>query len=224
MPVFRFVNLRYLIFLICFLLSTSLSASPLSHLKMVYVSNHDGTFTYYFIIDNIGPALFTLVATSANYSIHGSYFAGGQLLDDDENLVLFGIDTLRDDLVITDITNADTVFTGAESNGFSDADNDGIPNQVASWHLPDVFTLAQTIAVGDKAGVFSFTLSKEATDFEFWVGGSDDIEITNPSHTMLVDFYGQYDLTIGEYLATFYTHRVRPIRLSGLGLIQFLTQ
>ena len=212
------------VFTLLLTIGFNVHASPVGDIKLVYVKNFNESYSYFFIVNNVGPAIMTPFSTPTDYLISGIYPAGGKLLEDDEYVVLFGLDTQRDDLVISDITNANTAFTGNESTGFSDSNNNGVPNQVLSWQLPDVFTLEETIPIGATAGIFTFNLDQEVTDFEFWVGGSDDTELTNPNHTMLFDFYGQYDLDAGEYLATFYTQRLTAQKVTIRQLARFLAK
>ncbi len=195
-------------------------ASPLADLKIVYIDNKDGTYTYFFGINNLAQPINTEFATPPNHMIFNRQSqsmvpAGGKVLGEDENIVVFGIDTQNDDVVISDITNARSTFHGSAENGFNDTDGDGSPNHVAAWHLPfSGFSLNDTIQTEKKSGMFSFTLNQEIGQFVYWVGGSDDTNIWNNENVMLEDNYGIYDASIGEYLATFVTRKVNAHKIN----------
>lgn len=203
-------------------------ASPFGFLKIAYVDNRDGTYTYYMTVVNISQPIGTEFATPTDHMIfdwnsQSLLPAGGKLLSENENIVVFGIDTESDDVEITNVTDADSSFHGAAENGFNDSDNDGVPNKVIGWHLPfDGFTLEDTIQTGNRAGIFSFTLNQEITQFSYWVGGSDNTNIWNDGNVMLEDAYGIYDATIGEYLATFLTREVRANKLNNRNRVRRL--
>ena len=199
-------------------------AIPIGDMEIVYIKTLDNHFRYFFVVENVGPPLNTPVSTPPDYFIFGNpnYPAGSKPLDDDEYITLFGLDTRRDDVVISNITNAGTDFSGSASTGFADSDNDGIPNQIIGFHLPDVFTLDQALAVNETAGVFSFEIDQEVNEFEFWVGGSDDTLIYDPTGQMLHDAYGLYDVEEETYLATFYTQRLNARRVNIAELLHFL--
>ncbi len=190
---------------------------PLADIKMRYIANEDGTFTYMFRIKNMGPPSSPLFATPSGHTItnwqNGSqYPAGGKELDDDKNIVLFGIDTGDDNVTISHITNGSSDFTGSEEQGFNDSDNDQIPDKVIGWHLPFDFNLKQAIHPGKSLHHFSFTLNKEIKHFQYWIGGSDDniIWIEDNDGISLEDAYGIFYATTSTtkksvYLATFLT-------------------
>ncbi len=198
----------------------AVNATPLGDVKMAYVANSDGTFTYYFRVLNMGPPIAPNVTTPPNYQIFDwrtqqSYPAGGKFLNDDANLVVFGIDTKNDEVMVSNITNGfPSNFHGAAETGFTDSDNDGIPNKVIGWHLPFDFTFDQTLAPGKSIWFVSFKLDQEITDFEYWVGGSDDAYIWNDEHIMLEDSYGIYDATDETYMATFLTRSLKAKKIS----------
>ncbi len=203
-----------------FLYHPASNALPLGDVKMVYVENSDGTFTYYFRVLNMGPAIEPNVTTPADYQVFDwrtqqSYFAGGKFLNDDANLVVFGIDTKSDEVEISNVTNGfPSNFNGAEETGFTDSDNDGIPNKVVGWHLPFDFVLDQALPPEHSIWFISFTLDQAITDFNYWVGGSDDAKIWDDSHIMLEDSYGIYDATDEIYLATFLTRSLKAKKVS----------
>ena len=203
-------------------------ASPFGIVKILYIDNKDGTYTYYMSVVNQSQPIGTEVATPPdhmifNWQTQSMVPAGGKLLSQDENVVVFGIDTENDEVEITAITDADTAFHGTAENGFNDSDNDGIPNRVIAWHLPfDGFTLDDTIQSESRAGIFSFTLNQEITQFSYWIGGSDDTNIWNDGNDMLEDNYGIYDASIFEYLATFLTRNVKARKINNRNKIKHL--
>jgi hypothetical protein len=200
-------------------------ASPVGHMEMVYFDNRNGTLTYYFKLTNAGPPLFTDFSTPPGHTLfafNGTMLdAGGKSLSEDQYFIDFGIDTLRDDLVITRITNAGTAFTGFVANAFHDTDGDGIRNQALAWHLPDIFTQEQTIEPGETRGVFSFTLNREATDFELFVSGTDDIDVYMTFPVAGVDDYGFYDGALQRYFGTHLTLPLRAREVKLRGLVEF---
>ncbi len=132
-------------------------ASPFGILEIHYEDNKDGTYTYYVSVVNLSQPIGTEFATPENYMIQGWLPAGGKSLSQDENIVVFGVDTGSDDVDITAITNANTAFHGSAENGFNDT-------RVIAWHLSfEGFTLDDTIQSEQTAGVFSFTLNQEIT-------------------------------------------------------------
>ncbi len=190
-------------------------AVPLGNMQMVYVANSDGTFTYFAHLRNMGPPIGVDVATPPQHQIYDwrtqqSYPAGGKLLTENKNIITFGIDTKSDEVTISNVSNGfPSDFQGGEEDGFSDSDNDGVPNKTASWHLPFDFTLDQALGQGHTIWFLSFTLDRAISDFEYWVGGSDDAKIWDDTHIMLEDNYGIYDATDGAYLATFLTRSLK---------------
>ncbi len=144
----------------------------------------------------------------------------GTSLSDDANTFLFGIDTKRDDIEITNVVDAEGNFHGEEVPGFSDSDGDGIKNQVLAWHLPFDFSEADMIAPGEVSGVYSFTVSEKLTHFEYWIGGSDDTNTWNDGHDMGEGEYGIYDATLDEngnpfgFLVTFITRSTTAVELN----------
>lgn len=203
-------------------------ASPSADMRVVYVDNRNGTYTYFFLIKNLDQPIGTEFATPPNHMIFNRQSqsmvpAGGKLLSDDENLVVFGLDTQSDEVNITAITNARTAFRGSAENGFTDTDADGVFNHVVGWHLPfSGFSLADTIQPEQRSGIFSFTLDREVAEFIYWVGGSDDTNIWNSGNVMLEDNYGIYDASIGEYLATFMTRKVKALKLNNRNKVKEL--
>ena len=223
-------NIAFVLFFVLSMLGlqSSVHASPLADMKMLYVDNRDGTYTYFFIIKNLDQPIGTEFSTPPNHTIFNRQSqsmvpAGGKNLSEDENIVLFGIDTQSDDVTITSVTNARTAFHGTAENGFTDTDADGVFNRVIGWHLPfDGFSLSDTIPTEKTAGIFSFTLNKEINHFVYWIGGSDDANIWNVGNVMLEDNYGIYDASIGEYLATFMTRKVRAIKINNRNKVKDL--
>jgi hypothetical protein len=219
------------IFLAIFLAPHPAAAIPFGDIRLVYVANPNGTYTYYFRVKNLGPTLSPDVRTPTDHLIFDwssqlpvAYAAGNKPLDDDANIVLFGIDTLRDDVTVTQVTNAGSKFIGSIEAGFSDTDGDSIPNTVIAWHLPFTFTLGDTIQPQKALYLFSFTLNQELTQLQYWVGGSDDTVIWNSAHIMVEDEYGIYDATDGAYLATFITKETQPARRNASSPAQILHQ
>ena len=188
------------------------SALPLGNMHMVYVDNRDGTYTYHFHLNNYGPPLAPSVATPPDHQIwdwrNGRFIpAGGKRLDDDDNIVLFGVDTQRDDITISNITSGfHSDFTGVVENAFSDNDGDEIPNLAIGWVVPDFFTEDQTIQPQETIWFVSFTLSEEVTEFVYWIGGSDDTVIWDVD--VLEDEYGIYDVSEDAYITTFLTRSI----------------
>lgn len=202
-------------------------ALPLGSIKLVYFANEDGSYTYVFSVKNEGPLTSPKVTTPPDHIIKdwetgNSYPAGGKALADDKNLVLFGLDTRKDNVVISDIRNGFSAFKGSEEKGFADNDGDGKPNQVIAWHLPAGFTLGQTLRPGQTIRLLSFTLNKEIKQFPYWVGGSDDTTIWNDNSVMLEDEYGHYDATQGKYLGTFITRSIKARKIEGRSLKKLL--
>ena len=188
------------------------NALPLGNMHLTYEINADGTFTYHFRLANYGPPLAPSVATPPDHQIwdwRNQQFiqVGGQSLDEDKNIFVFGIDTQRDDIFISGVTSgSDSNFTGIVENGFADSDDDGTPNLVVGWLLPDFFTPKQMLQPGETILHVSFTLSEELTEFVYWIGGSDDTTIWDAD--VLEDDYGIYDVSEDAYIATFLTRSI----------------
>ncbi len=198
--------------------SINVFAMPLGDIHIAYWKNYSGQYVYFMAIKNTGP-IAPEVTTPGNHTITNwqtfpptQVSAGDKLLNDDENFVVFGLDTGRDDIVISNvqILDAQSKFHGQEEPGFEDHDNDGIPNQTVAWHLPfdNSWSLNDTVKPGHWIAVM-FTLSKEVESFTTWVGGSDDAYIWNAQHTMLEDGFGIYDADDGLYLASFLTRKIQ---------------
>ncbi len=191
----------------------SVSAAPLFDVKVTY-KKKDGNYHYTMKITNPGPILpnvttppgHTITDWRSPLSPKPVYAADGKYLSDDENLVLFGIDTKSDDVTISAITDSPYyIFHGTEEQGFNDTDGDGSPNKVAAWHLPFYgWTVDNTVKVGRSIKV-SFVLSQEIRNFDVWVGGSDDANIWNDGNAMVENEFGIYDATQSKYLASFMT-------------------
>jgi len=197
---------------------TTAQALPLSEIKIDYQHNANGSYTYYVKLTNAGP-IAPGVTTAPGHTIMNYHSfppsvvaAGSKALDDDANVVLFGVDTGKDSIIVRDISDAGA-FHGTEETGFYDSDGDTVPNQVVAWHLPFYgWTINDTVQPGERILV-SFTLNAEIKEFDTWVGGSDDAVIWNDHHTMLEDNYGIYDADDGQYVATFLSRTIRATRL-----------
>ena len=115
------------------------NAAPYAELEVDAKKTHLDEYTYTLTITNQGPILEDAVTPE------------GKSLKQDENIVVFGIDTGRDDIVISNITNGDSIFNGTEEMGWSG-------NQVVAWHLPfdNAWTLDDTLQHGKTLKV-SFT-------------------------------------------------------------------
>lgn len=187
---------------------TSAQALPLSEFKIDYRHNANGGYTYYVKLNNAGPIAPGVTTAPAHTIMNYHSFppsvvaAGSKSLDDDANVVLFGVDTGKDSIIVRDISDADA-FHGTEEQGFYDNDGDGVPNQVVAWHLPFYgWTVNDTVQPGEQILV-TFTLNTEIKVFDTWIGGSDDAVIWNDRHTMLEDSYGIFDANDSQYVATF---------------------
>lgn len=186
------------------------NAAPFADLDVTSKRTHNGIYTYTLIINNQGPVLID-AATPMNHTIEKDYVtydAGGKSLNEDENIVVFGIDTGRDDITISNITNGGSAFHGTEETGWADDDYNGIFNQVVAWHLPfDGWEMSDTLGHGESITV-TFQADARLDKVLIWVGGSDDNVIWINDHTMLEDKFGIYDYTLGEYLAAFLERHV----------------
>ncbi len=198
--------------------SSSVFAMPLGNIHIVYWKNHHGQYTYFMMVKNAGPIAPEVTTPNDHTITNWQTFpptqvqAGNKSLNDDENLVVFGLDTGRDDLTISNVLTLDTqsLFHGEEEPGIEDSDSDGTPNQTVTWHLPfdSSWGLDDTIKPGDWISVM-FTLSEEVESFNTWVGGSDDAYIWNVQSTMLEDEFGIYDADNGLYLASILVRRIQ---------------
>ncbi|MFC1749676.1 hypothetical protein ACFL2V_12820 [Pseudomonadota bacterium] len=204
--------------------SSSAFATPTYDVQMEHQTNGSGGYTYTFSIENLGPVSGQTTFggySVTDYSDFTVYDASNKSLDQDNNIVRFGIDTGRDDVVITNIADA-LSFDGEELPdylSFTDSDNDGIKNQNLAWALPNFFTMGQTLDVGDILNSISFDVDELITDFTFWAVGSDDNYIWNENHTMLVDGFGIFDATDGEYLATTMEKQVTSVPVAPTSLL-----
>jgi len=211
-----FRKLSLFIFLSLFtLFNTYVSAAPLADMEIEYEINSNGTYDYEIELKNMGPILEGVTTpprhTVTDWSVVPpvGYRAGGKFLTDDENIVLFGLDLGRDDIVATNITARQSIFHGMLGNAWQDSDGNGIANKAVAFHLPfSGWTSDDTIKPGQELKI-RFTLDKEVTEFMFWVGGSDDAFIWDDSSVMIEDDFGIYDATRGEYLATFSIRTVK---------------
>jgi len=193
-------------------------AMPLGDIHITYWENHHGQYTYYMVVKNAGPIAPGVTTPDDHTITNWQTFppsqvpAGNKLLDDDENLVVFGLDTGRDDITISNVLTLDrrSMFHGEEEPGVDDNDNDGVSNQTVAWHLPfdNSWGINDTIQAGDWITVM-FTLSEEVKSFNSWIGGSDDAYIWNAQHTMLEDGFGIYDADDGLYLASILARKIQ---------------
>ncbi len=205
-------------------------ALPYAEFKVVYFKDHStGTYTYLILnLTNVGP-IAENVATESNHGVfdwqtNTFYPAGGLSLNDDEQLFQFGVDTLRDDVVITDISNGvvsrnghrgftKSMFHGRAMDGFDDHDGNGINNKVIMWQLPNESDLTDALQVGDAVRWVMFTADRKLDHFNIWVHGSDDAQVWgDPTHTTLHGDHGHYDATDGAYLTVLLERRVTPKR------------
>ena len=193
-------------------------ALPFAELKVFHHENRDGSHTYFIAqIKNTGP-IAENIATKPDHGVFDwntqtFYPAGGISLNDDENIFQFGVDTLRDDIVITHFTNgkvkrnnADTVqpspFSGVTMDGFDDGDGDGIPNKIVMWNLSEGVPMNSALQIGDVMKWVSFTTDSKLGQFNIWVQGSDD-EIVWGAYNELTlhGEHGHYNATTGAYLS-----------------------
>ncbi len=201
--------------------SVNILAMPLGNIHVVYWENNYGQYTYFMLIENAGPIAPTVTTPSSHTITNWQTFppiqvsAGDKSLDDDENIVMFGLDTGRDDIVISNVATLSTQsqFYGNEEPGFDDSDGDGVRNQTIAWHLPfnNSWSLNDTVKPGGWIAVM-FTLSEEVANFTSWVGGSDDAFIWNTQSIMLEDEFGIYDVDNGLYLASILTRKIQAIK------------
>jgi len=194
----KIIRLFGMLFVFCFMMASKVMAVPYADIDIFYQDNGDGTFTYQMNVHNQGPIL-PDVATPGEHMVYvdkNAYFAGSKKLDDDENIVLFGVDTGETEIEISDIDDAGSSFHGTEEPGW-------LGTKVVAWHLPFFgWTLDDTIQPGNKLKGLSFTLNKEIKAFNVWVGGSDDASIWDEAHVMAEDQFGIYDATLEKYTAT----------------------
>ncbi len=236
----HFILAFTMIFLSAGIVNTSY-ASPFGILEIHYEDNKDGTYTYYVSVANLSQPIGTEFATPSGHMIYNwdseiEVSAGGKPLSQDENIVVFGVDTGKDNNddgfeILEPIPDNDTAFHGSAENGFNNSDNDEFPNRVIAWHLPfEGFSLEDTIQSEQTAGSFSFTLNQEITQFSYWIGGSDDTNIWNEdgdNYVMVEDDYGIYEIPIqapdnGQYLATFLTRTVNAIKINNSNKLKHL--
>jgi len=197
--------------LACFSLTVSSFAAPYAELELKANKNKDGSYTYRLELENQGPVMINAATPPWHvvYSMSGSALdAGGKLLDEDNNIVLFGIDTGRDDIEISYITDDDKPLHGSEEKGWADSDSDGIPNQVVAWHPPfGPWPEGTAILHGESVNV-SFRANAKLDKVLVWVGGTDDNTIWVDGHDMGEDVFGIYDGTDGKYLSTFFERHI----------------
>lgn len=209
-------NIAYVFSFLIMSAAGSAFAIPLGDIKMVYFANPDGTFTYVFRVHNMAPPVSPDFRTPADHIVYDRtgtpHAAGNKALSDDENLVVFGVDTGLPGVNVSKITNAKSAFHGTQETGFAGT-------VVVAWHLPfDGFELSDTILANEKLCFLRFTLDQEVTKFQYWIGGSDDTTIWNDAHTMTEDAFGIYDATDEKYLATFLTREVTAKKINGASM------
>jgi len=181
---------------------------------VIYVDNSatNGTYTYLISqLTNSGPVAEDVV-TPADHTVvdpqtNIAYPAGGLLLNDDEQIFQFGIDTLNDEVVITDVTSgsierngqdlAISPLVGAVWDGLVDSDNNGVNNKVIVWELPHQSDISNSLQIGESVHWVMFVTDHEVI---VWVQGSDD-NLRWSNGLMLRDHYGNYDATAGVYLS-----------------------
>ncbi len=194
----KITRLFGMLLVFCFMMVSKVLAVPYADIDISYQDNGDGTFTYRMNLHNQGPIL-PQVATPGQHMVYvdnNAYFAGSKMLDDDENIVLFGVDTGQTEIDISDIDNAGSSFQGTQELGWSGT-------RVVVWHLPFFgWTLDDSIQPGNKLRGLFFTLNKEVKEFKVWIGGSDDASIWDETHVMAEDQFGIYDATLEKYTAT----------------------
>ena len=195
LKIIRFVGV---LFVFCLMIVSKAMAVPYADIEIFYKNNEDGTFTYRMNVHNQGPIL-SQVATPGQHMVYvdnNAYFAGSKILDDDENIVLFGLDTGETEITISRIGDAGSSFRGTEDAGWSGT-------KVVVWHLPFFgWTLDDSIRPGNQLRGLSFTLNKEVKKFRVWMGGSDDASIWNEAHVMAEDQFGIYNATLEKYTST----------------------
>jgi len=187
-----------LLFVASMMMVFKVMAVPYADIEIFYQNNGDGTYTYRMNLHNQGPIL-SHAATPGQHMVNvgnNSYFAGSKMLDDDENIVLFGLDTGETEIEISHIDDAGSSFHGTEEPGWAGT-------KVVAWHLPFFgWTLDDSIQPGNKLKGLSFTLNKEIKEFNVWIGGSDDASIWDENHVMAEDQFGIYDATLEKYTST----------------------
>jgi len=196
------------------LVSAPVLALPLADVELRYVDNHDGTWTYAMTVTNAGPVALA-VATPGDYVLTswqmGDFEAGGRLLNQDENIVSFGIDTGTDEVNVFDLRAGESSFHGTLEDAWQDHDGDGIPNVSVAWHLPFYdWTLDEAILPRESLSSIRFTTDRKLEKVVFWAVGSDDTVIWHDSHLVVEDPYGIYDTVDGQYLATFFGRALEP--------------
>lgn len=198
-----------------FFLSFQAQAVPLVDIKISVKKNDNDTYTYVIFLRNLGPVLEKLVTppdhkiTQWSASPPVEHPAGNKVLTDDANIVLFGVDTLSDDIVVDHIQDGGSSYHGTKESGFFDTDGDGIKNTTVAWHLPFYgWDLNDTVQPQESLRV-SFTADQKLAEVNFWVGGSDDANIWNDPNIMLEDSFGIYDATQKKYLASFFERKVQ---------------
>jgi len=220
--------MKKLLVLCALLYQSSATALPFAEFRVVYFEE-PATGTYIYRIDrltNVGPIVEN-VATEADHVVFDRqtntfYPAGGVLLNDDEKIFQFGVDTLNDEVVITNVSNGvvrrngqrgDSVspFIGRAMDGFYDSDNDGINNKIIMWQLPnEPGSMVDALQIGDSVEWVMFTADRKLENFDIWVHGSDDDQQWSDGLVLHGD-YGHYDVTAGVYLTSKLERGVIPI-------------
>ena len=222
--------MKKLLFLFVLFYQSVAFALPYAEFKVVYLKDRStGTFTYVILnLTNVGP-IAENVATEPGHGVfdwqtNTFHPAGGLSLNDDEQLFQFGVDTLRDDVVISNISNGvvsragqrkfmESPFQGVAMDGFDDHDNNGISNKIIVWQLPDESDLTDALQVGDAMHWVMFRSDRKLDHFNIWVHGSDDAQVWgDPGHITLHGDHGHFDVTDGAYLSVLMERRVTPKR------------
>ena len=205
----------------------SVMALPFAELKVFHHAHKDGSHSYYIAkLKNTGPIAENIATTSDHgvfdWNSNTFYPAGGISLNDDENIFQFGVDTLRDDIEITNIGNGKVTraghftkhpspFYGITMDGFDDSDGDGIANKIAIWNLSEETEIGDALKVGDSVHWVRFTTNAPLEHFNIWVQGSDDGEVWGPPGELtLHGAHGHFNATRGHYMSVILERGVTP--------------
>ena len=225
--------MKKLLALFILLYQGTVMALPYADVQVYHFKNKaDGTHTYLIAhIINNGP-IAENVATKPDHVVYDwtgvPLPAGGISLNDDENIFQFGVDTLRDDVTITDVTNGIVLragdrspepspFNGIVMDAFADTDNDQIPNKIIIWNLADETQTADALKVGDSIRWVKFTSDKELNHFNVWVQGTDDDVVWIEANDTQGTFHGEhghfffdYAAQEGKYLSVIFERNITP--------------
>lgn len=219
--------MKKLLLLLGLAYQSTATALPYAEIKVFHLANKDGTHTYYIAqLKNTGPIAENIATTSDHgvfdWATSTFYPAGGISLNDDENIFQFGVDTLRDDIVITDVGNGEVTrtndptmqhspFFGITMDGFDDSDGDGEQNKIAIWNLADEHDIGDALKIGDSVHWVHFTTDTKLEHFNIWVQGSDDNEVWGPHGEVTTHgFHGHFNATRGQYMSVILERGVTP--------------